>query len=294
MSVLEIVIVLITLLVAVSIILKIRKKNSSCPHCPPKAPANPTIQEPEKQQPEVKSADNVDLAIKPSTVDSSELELAAKTLSDIELSTEPQADDTMLKPESAAQPVSDMKPSVKPQIVETKISIPENNSSLPEDSILKRHYFTHVCTMVEALAPSRPTDAVLCRHYDAMIVAKIDQCLNDKQALAQLLEDYQNNKPTDTIEAPATNNQAAEPSQQASETTASAPESTSSLPEDSILRRHYLTHLCTMIEALAPSRPTDAVLCRHYDAMVVARIGQCLNDKYAMQQLLDDYENLSV
>jgi len=68
----------------------------------------------------------------------------------------------------------------------------------------------------------------------------------------------------------------------------------SSLPQDSILRRHYFTHLCTMIETLAPPRPTDPVLCRHYDTMIAVRIAQCLSDKKAMEQLICDYENLSV
>lgn len=62
------------------------------------------------------------------------------------------------------------------------------------------------------------------------------------------------------------------------------------LPEDSILRRHYLTHLTTMIESVASPRPTDSVLCRHYDALLAARIDQCLTDNQAMEQLIADYE----
>ena len=250
MSALEIVAVLIILLITIPIILKIRKKNSSCSHCPAKETpvSEPTAPEPVKQQTELKPAD--------------------QPISDIELSTEPQTN-------------------------ETAISSQENNSSLPEDSVLKRHYLTHVCTMIAALVPPRPTDAVLCRHYDAMIVAKIDQCLDDKQAMEQLIDDYQNNKPIGTIEIPATNeNEAAALCSQASEAVV-YPENNNSLPQDSILKRHYFTHLCTMLEALVPPRPTDAVLCRHYDAMMVIKIAQCLNDKKAMEQVVYDYENLS-
>ncbi|MFI3157260.1 MAG: hypothetical protein QX199_13990 [Methylococcaceae bacterium] len=278
MSALEIVAVLIILLITIPIVLKIRKKNSSCSHCPPKdtPTSEPTAPEPVKQQTELKPAD--------------------QPISDIELSTEPQTNETAaVSPselEPAEQTVSDIEPSVKPQINETAISSPENNSSLPEDSVLKRHYLTHVCTMIAALVPPRPTDAVLGRHYDAMIAAKIDQCLDDKQAMEQLIDDYQNNKPIGTIEIPATNeNEAAALCSQASEAVV-YPEN-NSLPQDSILKRHYFTHLCTMLEALVPPRPTDAVLCRHYDAMMVIKIAQCLNDKKAMEQVVYDYENLS-
>lgn len=65
------------------------------------------------------------------------------------------------------------------------------------------------------------------------------------------------------------------------------------LPEDSVLRRHYLTHLCAMIEAVNPPRPTDSVLSRHYDTLLVAKMDQCLNDSQALDQLIDEYEKLS-
>lgn len=81
--------------------------------------------------------------------------------------------------------------------------------------------------------------------------------------------------------------------QQTKETAVSPAENTTSslLPQDSVLKRHYLAHVCMMIESLVPSRPTDSVLCRHYDAMIAAEIDQCLNDKTAMEQLTHDYEN---
>ncbi|HEY8098715.1 MAG TPA: hypothetical protein VIE65_21825, partial [Methylobacter sp.] len=65
------------------------------------------------------------------------------------------------------------------------------------------------------------------------------------------------------------------------------------LPQDSILRRHYFTHLCTMLEALVPPRPTESVLCRHYDMMIVTKLAQCLNDKNVAEQLSCDYEKLN-
>ncbi|MGZ8186587.1 MAG: hypothetical protein ACXWTL_09095 [Methylobacter sp.] len=46
------------------------------------------------------------------------------------------------------------------------------------------------------------------------------------------------------------------------------PEKKQKIPQDSVLRRHYLTHLRTEIESgLAPC-PTDSVLRRHYDHLI--------------------------
>ena len=322
MSALEIVAVLIILAIAIPIILKMRKKDSSCSHCSLKETpiSEPTVSEPVKQEPKLESVDqpitDVEFSTEPQTnaavVCSPEPETLSgvepsiepetnetavvsspETLSDVEPSTEPQTNEVAPELEPTDRPESKPEPSVKPQPSETALSSPEHKSNFPEDSILKRHYLTHVCALLEALAPERPTDAVLCRHYDAMMLAKIEQCLSDKQAMDRLLDDYLTNKPTATSEAPAT---------QAGESAATAPQadenpisdSTYNIPQDSILRRHYLTHVLTMIEALVPTRPTDAVLCRHYDALIVTKIDRCLNDKQALEQLVYDYENLNV
>jgi hypothetical protein len=79
------------------------------------------------------------------------------------------------------------KAAVSPQIM----AVENTSIALPQDSILKRHYFTHLCAMLEALVPPRPTDSVLCRHYDSMIVTKIAQCLNDKKTTEQLIYEYE-------------------------------------------------------------------------------------------------------
>ncbi len=324
MSALEIVAVLIILAIAIPIILKMRKKDLSCSHCSPKETpvSKPTVSEPVKQEPKLESVDqpitDVEFATEAQTnaavVSSPEPETLSgvepsvepqadettavsspETLSDVEPSTEQQTNEVAPELESTDRPESKPEPSVKPQPSETALSSPEHKSNFPEDSILKRHYLTHVCAMLEALAPARPTDAVLCRHYDAMMLAKIEQCLNDKQAMDRLLDDYLNNKPAATIEAPATQaGESAATAPQADENPISDSTYNSSFPQDSILRRHYLTHVFTMIEALVPTRPTDAVLCRHYDAMIATKIDQCLNDKQALEQLVYDYENLNV
>lgn len=174
------IVVLVVLLIAVFIFLKKRKKYSSC--CPSKETlkSEPKVPEQVKQQPETKSADEPVLKAEPTSVN-------------------PQKTDTTVvtapEPKPANQPAN-TEPSAKPQVKETAVSPAENISSslLPQDSILKRHYLTHVCMMIESLAPPRPTDSVLCRHYDAMIFAEIAQCLSDKKAMEQLIHTYENKK----------------------------------------------------------------------------------------------------
>ncbi len=101
------------------------------------------------------------------------------------------------KPVANAEPAAANSPIttanvVAEQVKETAVAPAENISALPQDSILRRHYFTHLCTMLEAIAPPRPTESVLCRHYDMMIVTKIAQCLGDINATEQLICDYEN------------------------------------------------------------------------------------------------------
>jgi len=44
----------------------------------------------------------------------------------------------------------------------------ENMTNIPQDSVLKRHYFQNLKANVEASMPPRPTDSTLRRHFDAM------------------------------------------------------------------------------------------------------------------------------
>ncbi len=256
MTALEIVVTLIILIIVIPIFLKKQKQDS-----PDKTlTSEPAIPDQVKKQHEFASTDT--------------------PISNSEPSIEIQVNET--SPElDAANPIE---PSTEPQTIETATSASEiDNSILPQDSILRRHYLTHLCAMVETLAPPQPTDSVLCRHYQTTIAAKIGQCLHDEKAMEQLISEYENHKDSGTTETVA--------NPQDNEAVVCLQEKTSNLPQDSILRRHYLTHLRTMIETLAPTRPTDSVLCRHYDAMIAAKIGQCLNDGKAMEQLISDYEN---
>ena len=62
------------------------------------------------------------------------------------------------------------------------------------------------------------------------------------------------------------------PQNAGAKTTEAAQKKTAVLPEDSVLKRHFLTHLRAEIEAELFPRPSDSILQRHYDAMVAAEL----------------------
>ncbi|MBL6987193.1 MAG: hypothetical protein ISR72_09185 [Methylobacter sp.] len=255
------IIAILVLLITIFIVLKNRKK---CSSCPPKEAQTSKHEDPElnQQVPETKSVVNAE----PGTVNSQ--------MADAPVVTPPE-------PKSTDKPIVNLEPSAPPQVKETVTPPIEDTSyNLPQDSILRRHYLTHVCTMIESLAPVQPTESVLCRHYHTMTFTTLAHCLSNKNAMEQLIADYQINKPIVSIE----------PTKVRVPTKVTL-ENNSSLPQDSILRRHYLAHVCNMIESLAPLRPTESVLSRHYDMMIVAKLGQCLSNKKAMEQLTYAYEH---
>jgi hypothetical protein len=93
------------------------------------------------------------------------------------------------KPEAVSASASKVETPAKPQVQEVASTL--KTGGFPEDSVLKRHYFYHLCTMVEELAPQHPTDSVLYRHHYTMLASRIEQCLHDKKALEQLTYDYE-------------------------------------------------------------------------------------------------------
>jgi len=175
-TVLGIVSVLIVLLITM-FILKRQKKCSSC-SSKETLISKPKTPEQEKQQPEIESTAK-------NSVDSEAIVVNSQVTDTTSISS-PVA-------ESVNKPVSNIEISAKPQVKEAAVSPVENSSSgFPQDSILRRHYFTHLCTMIEALAPECPTDSILCRHYYMMLLTEIDRCLNDKKAMERLIYDYEN------------------------------------------------------------------------------------------------------
>lgn len=151
------------------------KKPCSSKETPVSEPKAPE-QEKQPPEPEIKPSAKVEVDTEPTVVKSQ--------VTDTVVASSPE-------PKSDEQPIINVEASAKPQAKEPAPYEESNRSELPQDSILKRHYLTHVLTMVEALAPQCPTDSVLSRHHYTMLAAKLDQCLNDKKAMEQLICDYE-------------------------------------------------------------------------------------------------------
>lgn len=166
-------------------------------------------------------------------------------------------------PESISETVLDT-----PQPVLTLAATIEEtieSSLLPQDSALKRHFLAQVQSYVEELLPAQPTDSVLKRHYNSVLVDKLARALSDQDALDELVEQYRLFKKASIVQN-VVELKAVEP------ITVSTPDQSvqpvlSKLPEDSILRRHYITQLRSLIEVDLPEKPTDSVLKRHWQAL---------------------------
>ena len=121
---------------------------------------------------------------------------------------------------------------------------------VPEDSMLRRHYFSNLEAERLAITHPYPTDSVLRRHYESGLFWQLTP-------VSQKSSD---------------------------ETIASVEEVTSSvavadqpvikviIPEDSTLKRHFLTQIEAEVENNLSPRPTDATLRRHYDSLVKSRV----------------------
>lgn len=80
--------------------------------------------------------------------------------------------------------VSEVKASVSAAVAGRTHDVPV---TVPEDSVLRRHFLSHVQNQLLAGAPDRPTDSVLSRHYDQWVAAQLDSCVNDAGKLNALL-----------------------------------------------------------------------------------------------------------
>ena len=147
-------------------------------------------------------------------------------------------------------------------------TIPKINKQLPQDSTLRRHYLAHLKMMLEVIYTGCPTESALKRHHETFIEAKIEDCLNDKDKLAQLVLNYEIIKTT-LKQEPLIVETVAEIKHQPQETASCHKET---LPEEGVQRRHYLTNLRSIIESNYASCPTDSALKRHYEAMINAEI----------------------
>jgi len=175
----KIVLGIVSVFIVLLITMFILKRQKKCSSCSSKETtiSKPKTPEQEKQQPEIESTAKIAVNSEAVVVDSQVTDTTSLSSPVTE----------------SVKPVSNIEISAKPQVKEAAVSPVENSSSgLPQDSILRRHYFTHLFTMIEALAPECPTDSILCRHYYMMLLTEIDRCLNDKKAMERLIYDYEN------------------------------------------------------------------------------------------------------
>lgn len=161
---------------------------------------------------------------------------------------------------------------------------------LPQDAVLRRHGLTEALRQVNELHAA-PSDSVLRRHRGQLIQARMEACIRDPAELLRLRAEHaaheleQRQRPASAAVTAASLSPTGEPATTAVEVvpvavevTATVPVSSPggnssaaqvplSLPEDSVLRRHFLQHLRTRIEAVLPP-PTCSILKRHYEQLL--------------------------
>jgi len=175
---------------------------------------------------------------------------------------------------------------VVPAIPEVKVEHfhkPVEKQKIPEDSILRRHFLSHIRSLVESCLGPRPTDSILKRHYDTQVKAEMEKYVDGPIGRYAHTEAPSTTTPMAKIEASdeivtiAEPNLIAEPSIVSSVTEAiikNYPEQgkKQKMPQDSILKRHFLTHVRAQIESRFAPRPTDSILKRHYDSLIASEV----------------------
>jgi len=164
---------------------------------------------------------------------------------------------------------------VEPTPIKTVTPEPKGSgNNLPQDSMLRRHYLTHIRAMIESLKGPRPTDSSLSRHYDSLITTEIAQCLSDQNAIRLLICHYEAYKNALTQQVQKAN-AVAKPLPEAekkSEGTVVQQEKPK-FSEDSTLKQQTKTSAGSDL----PLRPTDSVLRRHYDTMINNELNNLLD-----------------
>ncbi|MDD5411289.1 MAG: hypothetical protein PHF31_07730 [Methylobacter sp.] len=119
-------------------------------------------------------------------------------------------------------------------------------AQIPEDSVLRRHYLAQLDAERELITNPYPTDSVLRRHYESMLATSAVQSTDSAETR------------TETVRI------------------TNLPAEKQQIPEESTLRRHFLTQLLMEIESEVFPRPTDSILKRHYDNLILAKIADRL------------------
>ena len=192
---------------------------------------------------------------------------------------------------------------------------PRLEAHIPHDSVLRRHYVTHLCSLLNELYP-RPSESVLRRHHRQLVASQLELCLLEPaageklQAAHEILkkrisEELSNPvrksiasySAPDILDGKASASESETVAEVASVSTLKVrvAESESEIPlmgphvpEDHMLRRHYLTHILGMIHDLYPA-PSDSVLSRHHQQHLKNILASCLEHWVAAEQLNLDW-----
>lgn len=171
-------------------------------------------------------------------------------------------------------------------------SPPRFGRHVPEDSTLRRHFMQYLDSLLDAVAPGQPTDSVLKRHHAQWRASRFEACLLDEAAFDRLVAEFETARRTALAVAPPRTlvAETAITAVPATEATAVPPEEPLErwpewIPSDSVLRRHYLTHLYAMLEDIHGPAPTDSVLIRHHRQLLLAEWEDCRHDPDAIASL---------
>ncbi|WP_404360926.1 hypothetical protein [Methylotuvimicrobium sp. KM1] len=174
-------------------------------------------------------------------------------------------------------PASIIDVKAKSRPIEHAIGTPSKSDSkheIPEDSVLRRHWLTQLRSEIEASLFPRPTDCVLQRHYEQLVESELENRLVNPEDLSlfkfidgreSALDSTAPPKPKriDTLITKPASKAKNEPEQ-------------ITIPEDSVLQRHFISHLRSEIETEVYPRPTEATLQRHYDQLIEAELASHL------------------
>ncbi|MGR9051573.1 MAG: hypothetical protein ACU84J_02890, partial [Gammaproteobacteria bacterium] len=130
--------------------------------------------------------------------------------------------------------------SAKPQVVAETAPVQhivvDQAPVVPEDSVLRRHYFANLQAEQDALTDPYPTDSILRRHRDSMAKTLLDTRM---PIIAERISTSAESKMTET----------------------------KTLQNANINTRHS-KRVHAEVESREAPRPTDSILRRHYDSMV--------------------------
>ena len=93
----------------------------------------------------------------------------------------------------------------------------EIGQHIPEDSVLKRHYFAQLDAERQNLSNPYPTDSVLRRHHESAMLAALNHSLSVEAEVVIEPSINESTQPNNDVF-----------------------QSTQNIPEDSVLKRHYL------------------------------------------------------